>query len=90
VKFANLPSGTGTTGAVATGATGAGTSRGMSLFIHPRAVDLETPQRFASDERLVRAKLGSSRSCSSACARPMRRIAVTVTASIPSSQRIAP
>ena len=44
-----------------------------------RTVDLDTPQRLAKAERLMVAKLGSSRSCSSAWVRPTGRIAVTVT-----------
>jgi hypothetical protein len=44
-----------------------------------RTVERDTPQRLASAERLIVAKLGSSRSCSSAWARPTGRIAVTVT-----------
>jgi hypothetical protein len=51
----------------------------MSPFIQPRTVDLDTPQRFARDDRLVFANVGSSRSCSSACPRSILRIAVTVT-----------
>jgi hypothetical protein len=34
--------------ATATGGRGAATSGGKSPFIQPRAVDLDTPQRFAS------------------------------------------
>jgi hypothetical protein len=43
-----------------------GTACGVTSFIQARAVDLDTPQRFAKEERLLVAKVGSSRTCSSA------------------------
>jgi hypothetical protein len=67
-------------------ATGFGDESGrVSAPSQPRAVDLETPHRFANEERLAEASKGSSRSCSSAWARPTRRMAVTVTVRTPSN-----
>src|SRR6516164_8672807 len=61
---------------------------GGRSFIQLRAVDRDTPQRSASEARLASARLGSSRICSSAWARPMRRMAVTVTTYPPKHESI--
>jgi len=44
-----------------------GNERGcVSAASQLRTVDLDTPHRFANEERLAEASMGSSRSCSSA------------------------
>jgi hypothetical protein len=56
-----------------------------------RAVERDTPHRFANSEKLTLANVGSSRICSSAWARPTGRMAVTVTAKqSPQKLRISP